>query len=139
MAQETLFCPEHGNFPTRAEFDRHILRHHNDAPPIATASSAIPVGPGVPVNPDLKQMIEMANKPKPTPPPPVTAPVSQPVTPKQTPIKLVYHYEGNCPTCYTPVATLMLDMSTKTTKALFAVSFCKICNKKLGEMKVNPI
>lgn len=60
----------------------------------------------------------------------VSPPSSTPVA-ETKPITLTYKYEGSCPTCNTPVNTIMVDLKG----SLHAIAFC-LTHKQLSEMEV---
>lgn len=115
-------CPIHGEFTSEDEFRNHMLTVHPEllAPTDLMDRVSKPSDPPKPIHFD---------PPKPNKPEAPRKPI---------PVNLIYTYVGECPTCYSPVSTLMLDMPGKTAK-LFAVAFCVKCNKQLEKHEVQPI
>lgn len=55
---------------------------------------------------------------------------------KKAGIKLVYHYDGYCSTCASPVETLELDDILEDKKKIVVVAWCSSCKKKLRQRQV---
>lgn len=62
-----------------------------------------------------------------------TSPIEPQAETKPEPIILEYHYLGTCPTCKTPVRTLVVEADTKDKVSVIA--FCTNCNKQLETQK----
>lgn len=117
------------DFPDDATFLVHKKSGHVDK------SKGLPVvGPDQNPDPEFAATVARIeakkNEPE-TPPEPVPNLPARPEIPDPKPVKLTYHYEGECPTCRNPVTTLELDIDS--THAVIA--HCVKCNKQLEARK----
>ena len=100
----------------------------------------IPLSKDAPIDPELAQMLQAMDAPKPAPtPPPVSVSPTlsgggqiKPVEPK--PLELKYVWTGNCPQDNTPVRTVI----TKVDGKWFATAYC-LDHQELQQQEVTPL
>lgn len=122
-----LCVPCSMEFSTETDYVIHKKGGHVDK-----SKGLLVVGPNSEVDPEFAATVARIEAKKNEPPTPDTpAPVQRPELPDPKPVKLTYHFEGECPTCRNPVTTLELDIDS--THAVIA--HCVKCNKQLEARK----
>ena len=142
----TLACPAHGMFATQDEFAKHMALEHNvsinNLPTPEFEEEVLRIEKGRHRVKELDMNIKPPPilKPEDVQPGKVIpgAPVNYiPVKREAKPIELHYKYFGECPTCFTEVKTLEIEVAEE---GMFSeVAFCLSCNKQLQDKKVSKI
>jgi hypothetical protein len=94
----------------------------------------IPLSKDAPIDPELAQMIQQMDAPKPEPTPAPEKLKVNTVAGEPKPLKLKYVWEGNCPQDNTPVRTVI----TKVDGRWFASAFC-ISHETIEQREVSPL
>jgi hypothetical protein len=94
----------------------------------------IPLSKDAPIDPELAQMIQQMDAPKPEPTPAPEKLKVNTVAGEPKPLKLKYVWEGNCPQDNTPVRTVI----TKVDGRWFCTAYC-ISHGELEQTEVTPL